>query len=337
MSQHGEEKRPESDLIQRLVAGWQPARTLMAAVDLDVFTAIGDGRLTAAEVAQICSTHPRSTELLLNACVALGLLSKEGGKFRNEEPALRQLVLGKPDYIGHGIAHWDHLWWSWIRLADAVRHNRPVRVEQHSPTSAEWHRSFILAMHTRAVPTAEALADCWDLSGRRKLFDVGGGPGTYSILLCKRYPGLKAIVFDQPDSAPWAKEIIEEYGMADRVTFRAGDYLVDDFGEGNDGVLLSAILHAMDAGGCKLLLRKAYDSLVSGGQVVVQEGLIDADGTSPVRAALFSLNMLVNTDGGQSWTGEQICSWMEDIGFLDPEIRELAQPATNSLIVGTRP
>ncbi len=118
---------------------------------------------------------------------------------------------------------------------------------------------------------------------------------------------------------------------------RAGDYFVDDFGQGNDVVLLSAIVHSMGPERNKLLLRKAWDSLVSGGIVVVHESLVDDSRTAPVGAVLFSLNMLVNTGEGQSYSGREIISWLNETGFTSPHVQDLSPPAGTSLVFGTKP
>jgi predicted O-methyltransferase YrrM len=309
----------------------------MTANRLDVFTALGDRSLTAREVAQACGAHPRSTGLLLNACVALGFLRKRGDRYANSPEAGNLLVKGKPGYVGDGINHTDRLWQAWGDLTEAVRTNRRATVSAGASDVPGIHRDFILAMHTRALRNGEVLAQNLDLTGRKQLFDAGGGAGTYSIFLVRRHPGLRAIVFDLPPTTEIAREVIAGSGVENRITLRAGDYFRDDFGQGNDVVLLSAILHSLSPRRCKLLLTKSYESLVSGGLVVVQEGLVDPDGTSPVWAALFSLNMLVNTGEGRSYSGREIAGWMREAGFVEPVVRALPPPGNASLVIGTKP
>jgi SAM-dependent methyltransferase len=330
-------QRPRPDPITRAMAGWQPARVLMAANRLDIFTAIGEGQLSAREVARACGTHPRSTGLLLNACVALGFLEKQGHRYGNSPEARQLLVRGRPAYLGDAINHADRLWLAWAGLPEAVRTNRRVGVSASVSRDRGVHRDFILAMHTRALRNGEALAEHLDLRGRRQLFDAGGGPGTYSIFLVRRNPGLRAIVFDLPATIEIAREVVGASGVEDRISLREGDYFRDDFPSGNDVVLLSAVLHSMSPRRGRLLLRKSYDSLVSGGLVVVSEGLVGPDGTSPVGAVLFSLNMLVNTGEGRSYSGREIGGWMREAGFVDPEVRPLPPPAGASLVIGTKP
>ncbi len=328
---------PRRNPIDRALGGWQPARVLMAANHLNFFTTLGDEALSADEVAARCGTHPRSTRTLLNACVALGILEKEGSLYRNSAEAGDSLVRGKPAYIGDGIAHQEDLWQSWGKLHEAVRTNQPAAERSNLGEQTEAHRNFILAMHNRAVRSAPLLAETLDLSGRRQLFDAGGGPGTFSISLVKRYPGLRAIVFDLPQTIEIAREIIAGSGVADSITTRAGNYFRDDFGQGNDVVLLSAILHSMGPERSQGLLLKAYDSLVTGGLVVVHEGLIDEEGTSPMRAVLFSLNMLVNTGDGQSYSGGEIVDLMEAVGFVEPRVIPLPETVGTSLVISVKP
>ena len=323
--------------IERALSGWQPARVVMAANRLDFFTAIGDGAITTEEVAGRCGCHPRSTSMLLNACVALGILERKGTLYNNTAEGKTLLVRSKPTSIADGIAHQDDLWLAWGKLHEAVRTNRSVSQRWALVEQPQVHRNFILAMHDGAKIWAPLVADGLNLTGRKQLFDAGGGPGTYSIALVKRYAGLHAIVFDLPQTVKIAQEIITASGVADRITTRAGDYFKDDFGQGNDVVLLSAILHSMGPERSRLLLKKSYDSLIPGGLVVVREALLDDEGTSPVGAVLFSLNMLVNTGEGQSYSGKEIMDLMSSVGFVETRVTLLPPGARSSLVTGVKP
>lgn len=337
MTAEGAGRPPRRDPVNRALGGWQPAATVMAANRLDFFTAIGEGSLSAKEVAERCETHPRATRMLLDACVALEVLEKDGELYRNSPEAIQSLVRGKATYVGDGIAHQLDLWQGWGRLDEAVRSNRAVAERHHLLDESEVHRNFIMAMHNRALREAPLLAETLDLTGRRQLFDAGGGPGTFSVFLVKRYPGLTAVVFDLPQTVGITQSIINEFAVADRVTTRAGNYFEDDFGQGNDVVLLSAVLHSMGPERCRLLLGKAFESLEGGGLVVVHEGLINHDGAGPLRSALFSLNMLVNTGEGQSYSSEEIMGLMRAAGFARPRVVALPEPLRTSLVIGIRP
>jgi hypothetical protein len=273
--------------------------------------------------------------MLLDACVALGLLERDGDLYRNGPEARDMLVPGAPGYIGDLVAHQEDLWSAWGNLAEAVRSNR--RVGERRPSDGATHRNFMLAMHNRAVTVAPAVAEALDLDGRRQLFDVGGGPATFSITLAGRWPQLRAIVFDLPETIAIAEEMIAAAGAGERVSTRPGDYFRDDFGAGNDVVLLSAILHSMGPGNAAKLLRKAHDSLVAGGMVVIHEGLVDASGTGPLRAVLFSLNMLVNTGEGQSYSAEALTTLLTAEGFRDVCVLPLPPAIGTSLVTAVKP
>ncbi len=323
--------------IERTLSGWQPARVVMAANRLNFFAAIGDAAITSEEVAIRCGCHPRSTRMLLNACVALGILEKKGDLYTNTAEGRMLLVRNKPTSIADAIAHQDDLWPVWGRLHEAVRTNCRVSERWALVEEPQVHRNFILAMHDGAKLAAPLVAEALNLAGRRQLFDAGGGPGTYSIALVKRHSGLRAIVFDLPQTIQIAREIIAASGVADRITTRAGDYFKDDFGERNDVVLLSAILHSMGPERSRLLLKKSYDSLIPGGLVVVRERLLDDEGTSPVGAVLFSLNMLVNTGEGQSYSWKEITDLMSSVGFPQTSVTPLPPAARSSLVIGVKP
>lgn len=322
--------------IMRALLGWQPARVLMTANRLDVFNVLAEDACTAMEIARRCASHPRSMTLLLNACAALGFLAKEGDLYRNTPEGLEVLIRGKPAYIGDGINHADGLWFRWGHLTEAVRTNRAASTPSAPVDAATGYRDFILAMHNRAMRNADILADSLDLTGRRQLFDAGGGPGTYSIHFLRKNPRLRAVIFDLPPAVEIAREMVAASEVGDRVEFRSGNFFYDDFGRGNDVVLLSAIVHSMSPRRAKTLLRKAYASLVPGGIAVVHEALIDDSKVAPVGAVLFSLNMLVNTGEGRSYSGNEIMSWMRETGFESPRVQHLPPPAGTSLVIGTK-
>jgi hypothetical protein len=309
----------------------------MTAHRLGIFDALGKRYLSARQVADACGTHPRSTWLLLNACVALGFLDIVKGCYGNSPEAIELLVRGQPAYLGGALDHQDREWHLWGQLEEAVRSNQQAGDGAAVTSDGDAHQSFIRAVHARGLHDAEILADNLCLTGKKQLFDAGGGAGTHSVSLVRRYPELRAIVFDLPATEEIAREVVDESGLQDRISFRAGDYFRDDFGQDNDVVLLSAVLHLMGPQQCGLLLRKAFASLVSGGLVAVHEGLMNAEAMSPPWAALFSLSMLVDTGDGRSYSAREISAWMRVAGFTEPSVTALPRPANTSLIVAAKP
>ncbi|MHC4239333.1 MAG: methyltransferase, partial [Planctomycetota bacterium] len=175
------------------------------------------------------------------------------------------------------------------------------------------HRSFIMGMHNIAVTgRARMFTDAVNLSGRRRLFDVGGGPGTYSITACRLYPELTAVVFDMPEAAAIAGEVIAIEGLQDRVSVQEGDWDTDGFGENNDVVLLSNVLHG-PASKARMKLRKAHDSLVSGGLIVIQEFLLNNEKIGPLIPALFNIMVGAYSEG-------ELLSLLEEEGFVEAKV-----------------
>jgi len=270
--------------INDLAWAYRAARVLQVANDLDIFGAIAGKELSADEVAQQVRCKPDMMKKLLIGCVAIGLLEKTGARYRNAELSEKYLVAGRPLYQGDIIAHAASVWRFWDRLQEQI-----VLDGAHQGGKRDEHRNFIMGMHNIAVAgRAEMLIDNVDLSGRKRLFDVGGGPGTYSIAACKRYRQLTAVVFDLPETIAITREVIAAERLQDRVSVQEGNWDTDGFGADNDVVLLSNVLHGPSSN-AQFKLRKAYNSLVAGGLVVIQEFLLNNEETGPVIPALFNI------------------------------------------------
>lgn len=264
--------------------GYRAARVLYVANKLDIFTALSEGEMALEELCQTCHTKPDMTEKLLIACTAMGLLEKQGGRYKNSELAKTYLVRGRKLYQGDIIAHSGSVCDFWDRLADEICSEPPGENGQASE-----HRNFIMGMHNVAVAgRAGVFTESIDLAGRRKLLDVGGGPGTYSIAACKRYPQLRAVVFDTPETISITKEVIARERMQDKVSVQEGRWETDTFGEGNDVVLLSNVLHGPGSK-AEMKLKKVYDSMVGGGLLVIQEFVLNDEKTGPLIPALFNI------------------------------------------------
>ncbi|MHC4691183.1 MAG: methyltransferase [Planctomycetota bacterium] len=312
-------------MLYDLSWGYREARVLDVANEIDLFTTLSDREMTLEEICQSCQTKPEMTEKLLIACTAMDLLEKRGSEYKNTEFSNTYLVRGRELYQGDIIAHIGLVCNFWNGLEDEVRINaRPEKKPEDE------HRNFIMGMHNIAVTgRAEAFINNIDLRGRRKLFDVGGGPGTYSMAACRRYPQLRAVVFDLPETIAIAKEVIAREGMQDRVSTRAGDWETDAFGEGNDVVLLSNILHGPGSK-AEMKLRKAYDSMVDGGLLLVQDFLLNDEKTGPLIPALF--NIMVG-----AYSNRELLSIVKETGFVDAEVVVVSQEIGFTWITAKRP
>jgi SAM-dependent methyltransferase len=313
---------------------FQPSRVLLTACELDVFTAIGDGPRTSAEVAAAIGADPRATDRLLNALVAMGFLGKRAGRFANGAFAARYLVRGRPEYLA-GLRHSVQLWTTWSTLTEAVRAGRCVVSRPTGADAAAAREAFIAAMHWRGATQAAEVADLVDLAGVRRVLDVGGGSGVFSMAFVRAQPGLQATVFDLPEVVPLTERYLAEAGLADRVAVVAGDLTRDELGRDFDLVFISAVIHSFPPDENRRLLEKAAAALVPGGRVVVQDFLMDEARTGPLQAALFALNMLVSTPAGDTYTESEVRAWMGAAGFEAIARRDTS--FGTSLLVGRLP
>jgi SAM-dependent methyltransferase len=324
-----EPNAPLDDFMQ-MIHVWRESRIVLTAIELDLFTAVGNGA-TVAEVARGLKTDRRGTDLLLHALAALGLVEKHGETFSNSPLAARFLCAGSPDDRRGALLHTAALWHRWSGLTQCVRTGEPAARGPRDEADTE---AFIAAMHSNATQRAPALVAALDPSGVRRVLDVGGGSGGYAIALARAVPALRAEVLDLPDVLPLTTRYVAAAGLADRVTTKAGDLNTDDLGTGYDLVLISAICHMNSAAQNADLIRRAARALVPGGRVVVHDHVLEPDRTAPKAGALFAVNMLVNTPTGGNYTEEEYFGWMREAGLGD--IAHLRLPGPTGLVVGRR-
>jgi predicted O-methyltransferase YrrM len=330
---------PDPSAIMALATGYWASMVLFTANRLNVFTLLSAGPGSADEVAQECGAHPRPMAMLLNACVAQGLLRREDGRYANAAAAEAFLVQGQPGYLGDALKYSDDLYPVWGRLAETVGSNSlSIPAETILGADPEKTRNFVLGMHNRARGVAACLARSLDLRGRKRLLDVGGGPGTYAILLVSQTPGLSATVLDLPAVVAIGKEIIASSGCGDRIEAVAGDYALTPFPGGYDVVLMSGILHRETPERCRRLLTKAFDALRAGGLAVVSDVFFEDEARdSPPFATLFALNMLLTSEHGSAHAKTEMARWMAEAGFLGVEARPLPPPMPHTLVLGAKP
>lgn len=289
--------------LRKLWSGFWPARVLITANNLGVFDLLGKP-VSAEAVAKGLKTDGRGTELLLDALAGIGLVEKKRGKYKNTAEAAKLLLKGSPYYQGDIIRHADSLWQSWSALDEVVKTGRPARRGRD-------HRSFILGMHNIAVLKSKEVMSAVGLAGVRTALDLGGGPGTYSMEMAGR--GVRVTLFDLPDTVKMARRVARG---RKGIRFKGGDFMHDDIGKGYDLILISQIFHAYPPEENLEVLGKCLGALNPGGRVAVHEFNISEDRTSPQHSALFSINMLVNTEGGRCYSPQEIKGWLLEAGFM---------------------
>lgn len=321
--------------LLEISGGFWQTFTLHTGVKLDVFTTIGEKRLSAENLAEKLAADQRGLAMLLNALTAMGLLKKTGRFYTNTPVSCTFLSKHSPHYIGYIIMHHYHLAESWLKLDQAVLKGRPVRTRS-SFGREEWREAFLMGMFNMAMALAPGIVDLIDLSDRRRLLDLGGGPGTYAIHFCRAYPELWAEVHDLGTSRPFAEKTIRQFKLEDRIRFVDCDYVSQTRIQGSfDVAWLSHILHGEKPATCRKIIRKAVETLEPGGLLITHEFILNNEKDGPLFPALFSLNMLVGTDGGQAYSEKEIFDMMGAAGLT--QIRRIAfsSPNDSGLIVGT--
>lgn len=309
---------------------WQTC-ALHAAVKLDLFSCLDEQAAVAADLTQKVGADHAALERLLNALTAMQLLTKSGERYVCTPSAAEFLSRQSPRYLGHIILHHRHLMDSWLHLDEAVTSGQPVRKKPFY-VDKESLESFLLGMSALAMLLAPKVVDKIDLSGRRRLLDLGGGPGTWALHFCRENPGLEATVFDLPTTRDFAEEAIARFGLGDRVAFVAGDFLTEGIPGRYDVAWLSHILHGEGPQDVRTILDKAVSSLEPGGLLLIHEFVLDNDLAGPLFPALFSLNMLLGTPGGRTYSAQQLFDALRAAGCKDPRLLSLDLPGGSSII-----
>lgn len=314
---------------------WKTA-TLHAAVRLDLFSVLDSRQITARDAAEACGSDTDGMARLLNALAAMGLVNKSGQVYANTDAAQKYLSRYSGDYLGHMISHHHHLVPAWAQLDRAVATGAPVR-EQGPYADETRRRSFLMGMHDLARQIAPGVAAHVDLGGCRRLLDLGGGPGTFAIFFCLQNPGLCATVADLPATRAYAEKNIADYGLSERIFFAETDYTAEEISGQYDAAWLSHILHGEGPENCRKILRKTMSALVPGGKILVHDFILDNTGDAPLFPALFSLNMLVNTDSGRAYAEEEITEMLSAAGAGQIKRLDFRGPNDSGIIEGIAP
>ena len=321
------------DDLHATIRGFMESRAILTALELDLFTAVGEGA-TAEEAGRKVGANPRATEKLMNALVALGLLTKQDSVFRNAAVSARYFTAGSKDNAQPALMHTVHLWHRWSTLTDCVRAGTSVTYQEMPQRNEEWTQAFIAAMHRNATERAPLVVQAVGTESVQRMLDVGGGSGAYSIAFARASEKLRSELLDVKTVLPIAQRHIQEAGLANRIQIREGDLRRDNFGNGFDLVFASAICHMLSPEENRDFLKRCCQALASGGRVVVQDFVLENTKTSPRFAALFALNMLVGTRGGSAYSEEEYASWLREAGLHD--VHRVRLPGPTNLMVGTR-
>ena len=298
------------------VRGFMKSRIILTGAELDLFSLIERGFETVESLAQKTGADHRALTRLLDAIVTYGLLAKESNSYRLTETG-GFLSADHPQSIIPMVMHLNQLWDNWSRLTGLVKDGKNPRETSPSRKDETTMKAFIGAMHVVARELSQEIAGQLDLSSYNRLLDIGGASGTYTIAFLKKNPDLRAVLFDLPPVLPIAKEQITEAGLAERVELVAGDFYHDPFPGGCDLALLSAIIHQNSPAQNLALYKKIHKALMPGGTLLIRDHIMEEDRVHPPAGAIFAINMLSVTEGGDTYTFGEIRNCLAEAGFTD--------------------
>jgi len=324
-----ESKKMGLGYLLELATGHYKSKVLFVATNLKIFTILSKQAKTLIEIAEELNIKMRPASMLLNACVALGLLEKKDGAYSNSRTADVYLVEGKPQYMEPAFFKFDeHSYLLFDKLEEAILSDSQ-QISTGNPENPELlvscmlignrddYRNFLSALDPIAQWPANVIANKFDFSSFKKLIDVGGGSGVYSIAIIKKNPNIEAIVFDLPYVCEIGEKIVKEIGLSHRMKYYSGDYFKDDFPKEFDVALLSNVMHGYGPETCTFLIKKIHDSLPSGGGIIISDLILDEDGCGPDIAVLLSLYFLLITEGGRNYTLSEYEDMLKNAGFVD--------------------
>jgi hypothetical protein len=315
---------------------------LLSAIEVGLFTALADGPLSARDLAERLGLHPRGARDFFDALVALGMLEREGGLYRNTAETNLFLVRGRPSYIG-GMLEManERLYPFWGSLTEGLRTGLPQNEIKTGGAGLfdsiygdpERLRLFLGAMTGLSMGASRAIAEKFPWRDYKTVVDVGGAQGGLLVQVCLAHPHLTGTNWDLPVVGPVFEEYVASHGLGDRLRFQPGDFFNEPLSSA-DVITMGHILHDWNLDEKRMLLGKAYEALPEGGALIVFEALIDDERRENAFGLLMSLNMLIETPGGFDYTGEDCRQWMREAGFRETRVEHLVGP--DSMVIGIK-
>lgn len=290
-------------------------KLLLVSAELNVYGRLAKRPATAPQLAADLALDPRATELLLDALVALGLLWKRRGLYGNAPAARRYLVPGAREYVGHILIASNRDWAAWGRLEEALRTGEAQRARSvfDDPGHA---RDLLLSIHRRALRVVRRVVAALPWRDRRRILDLGGGTGTFSVAFARAWPGTRVTLLDLPAGLSVAREVIPGRLLASgRIRLAECDFTREPIPGRYDAIFVSNIIHARSPEENCSLLRDLRRSLEPGGHVAVRDYIMDDSRTRPVRGAIFALQMLLHSGVGRTYTYQEVRQWLREAGY----------------------
>lgn len=323
------------EAVLNLARNFMASRILLAGAELHIFTLLSQRALSAQEITKIINADLRALVVLLDALAALGLLVKTEDLYQCAPKLSTILAADHPESILPMLSHLAHLWHRWSSLTEIVRGTQQPDKIASLTQNAEARKAFIGAMHAIGFSRAPEIVAAIQPGAAQRLLDVGGASGTYTIAFLQASPIMQATLFDQQEVIGMARERLSQAGLEERVNLVAGDFYQDELPQGHDLAFVSAIIHQNSPAQNLELYRKVFRSLQPGGRIVIRDQVMEQGGTAPCSGAIFAINMLVATEGGGTYTLEEITAGLSQAGFH--RVRLLRKAEMDSLVEAFKP
>jgi len=326
--------------IYQFAFGYAPPLVLEAAIRHHVFDVLDSGPKSLSEVSQATGASERGLAAIMNVLVGLAFLNKDGqGNYSLAPESAAFLVSTKPGFQGGLIRHTsEHLLPKWLQLNEIVATGKPAGAVNQQATGTDFFAEFVNDIFPMSYHVAQELGAHLNSNGTGgsvSVLDLAAGSGVWGIALAQSSKQVSVTAVDWPGVIPVTKNTVTRFGLADRFSFVEGDLLQADFGSGHNVATLGHILHSEGIERSKALLAKTFGALASGGTIAIAEFLVNAERTGPVNGLVFAVNMLVNTDCGDTFSFEEIGGWLREAGFVDA--RTLNTHGPSPLILATKP
>jgi SAM-dependent methyltransferase len=325
--------------IYQLAWGFAPPLVLESAIRHRVFDVLDGGPMTLNQIREATGTSERGLSAILNVLVGLAFLAKDAqGNYSLTPESAAFLVSTKPSFQGGLLRHTSaHLVPRWLSLNEVVATGQPVAANNVEGDGGSFFEKLVNDIFPMSYPAASVLGGHLDLASASepvKVLDLGAGSGVWGIALAHKSPQVRVNVVDWPSVIEVTRKTVARFNLSDRFTFIPGDLLEADFGTGHDVITIGHILHSMGAESSKILLKKAFAALAPGGTISIAEFLVNPDRTGPMNGLIFAVNMLINTESGDTFSFEEISSWLRDAGFTNP--RTVEAPGPSPLVLATK-
>jgi 3-hydroxy-5-methyl-1-naphthoate 3-O-methyltransferase len=325
--------------IMQLSWGFAPPVIIESAVRHGLFDLLNDAALTGEQLAKRSGASVRGVTAICNALVGLRLLARAGDRYALTPESAAFLVSGKPGYHGGFFHHISRqIVPNWLGLHKIVQTGRPAESVNSEKRGAKFFAEFVESLFPLSYGAAKALGEHLGIPKAKttvSVLDLAAGSGVWGIALAEQSPQVRISAVDWPPVLPVTRRIARRHGVGDRLTVIPGDLLKAPLGANHHVAMLGHILHSEGRTRSRKLIKRTFEALAPGGTIAIMEFLVNKDRTDPAIGLFFAVNMLVNTEEGDTFSFEEISGWLREAGFAKPRL--LKVPAVSPLVLATKP